>query len=85
MSTILNDQQLFELFNYNDTQMMDQVIYSSNNKENKDCLAYIFFKTFQEQIISHPYYSEIAQNSGSNDLSEISQLITENYDENIFT
>ena len=83
MSSILNDQKLFELFNYNDTQMMDQVIYSSNDKDNKDCLAYIFFKTFQEQIISHPYYSEIAQNSGSNDLSEISQLISENYDENI--
>jgi hypothetical protein len=50
MSSILNDQKLFELFNYNDTQIMDQIIYSSNDKDNKDCLAYIFFKTFQEQI-----------------------------------
>ena len=83
MSSILNDQKLFELFNYNDTQIMDQMIYSSNDKDNKDCLAYVFFKTFQEQIISHPYYSEIAQNSGSNDLSDISKLISENYDENI--
>lgn len=83
MSSILNDQKLFELFNYNDTQIVDQVIYSSNDKDNKECLAYIFFKTFQEQIISHPYYSEIAQNSGSNDISEISKLISENYDENI--
>ena len=40
---------------------MDQMIYSSNDKDNKDCLAYVFFKTFQEQIISHPYYSEIAK------------------------
>ena len=83
MSSILNDQKLFELFNYNDTQIMDQMIYSSNDKDNKDCLAYVFFKTYQEQIISHPYYSEIAQNSGSNDLSDISKLISENYDENI--
>ena len=82
MSSILNDQKLFELFNYNDTQIMDQMIYSSNDKDNKECLAYTFFKAFQEQIISHPYYSEIAQNSGSNDLSEISKLISENYDEN---
>ena len=82
MSSLLNDQKLFELFNYNDTQIMDQIIYSSNESDNKDCLAYIFFKTFQEQIISHPYYSEIAQNSGSNDISEVSQLISENYDEN---
>ena len=83
MSSILNDQKLFELFNYNDTQIMDQMIYSSNDKDNKECLAYIFFKTFQEQIISHPYYSEIAQNSGSNDISEVSRYISDNYDENI--
>ena len=83
MSSLLNDQKLFELFNYNDTQIMDQMIYSSNDKDNKECLAYIFFKTFQEQIISHPYYSEIAKNSGSNDISEIAKLISENYDENI--
>ena len=83
MSSILSDQKLFELFNYNDTQIMDQMIYSTNDNDNKECLAYIFFKTFQEQIISHPYYSEIAQNSGSNDISEISKLISENYDENI--
>ena len=83
MSSILNDQKLFELFNYNDTQIMDQMIYSSNDKDNKDCLAYIFFKSFQEQIISHPHYSEIAQNSGSSDISEIGKLIEDNYDENI--
>ena len=70
MSSILSDQKLFELFNYNDTQIMDQMIYSTNDNDNKECLAYIFFKTFQEQIISHPYYSEIAQSSGSNDISD---------------
>ena len=83
MSLILNEQKLLELFNYNDTQIMDQMIYSSNDKDNKDCLAYIFFKSFQEQIISHPHYSEIAQNSGNSDISDISKLIEENYDENI--
>ena len=83
MASILNDQKLFELFNYNQTDFLDQMIYSINDKNNTECLAYIFFKAFQEQIVSHPYFSEIAQNSGSSDISEVKQLIEENYNENI--
>ena len=83
MASILNDQKLFELFNYNQTEFLDQMIYSVNDSNNTDCLAYIFFKTFQEQVVSHPYYSEIAKNSGSNDISEVNILIEENYNENI--
>jgi hypothetical protein len=59
------------------------MIYSINDPNNNDCLAYIFFKTFQEQIVSHPYYSEIAQNSGNSDISEINKLIEDNYNEKI--
>ena len=83
IASILNDQKLFELFNYNQTDFLDQMIYSINDANNTDCLAYIFFKTFQEQIVSHPYFSEIAQNSGSSDISELNKLIEENYNENI--
>ena len=54
-----------------------------NDTDNTDCLAYIFFKTFQDQIVSHAYFSEIAQNSGSSDLSEVNKLIEENYNEHI--
>ena len=83
MSSILNDHKLFELFNYNQTDFLDQIIYSMNDTDNTDCLAYIFFKTFQDQIVSHAYFSEIAQNSGSSDLSEVNKLIEENYNEHI--
>ena len=83
MVSLLNDQKLFELFNYNQTEFLDQMIYSINDTNNTDCLAYIFFKTFQEQIVSHSYYSEIAQNSGSSDISEVNKLIEENYTEQI--
>lgn len=83
MISLLNDPKLFELFNYNQTEFLDQMIYSINDSNNNDCLAYIFFKTFQEQIVSHPYYSEIAQNSGNSDISEINKLIEDNYNENI--
>ena len=83
MSSILNDGKLFELFNYNQTDFLDQIIYSMNDTDNTDCLAYIFFKTFQEQIVSNPYFSEIAQNSGSSDISEVNKLIEENYSEHI--
>ena len=82
MASILNDQKLFELFNYNQTDFLDQMIYSLDDKNN-DCLAYIFFKTFQEHIVSHPYFSEIAQNSGISDVSEVNKLIEENYNEQI--
>ena len=83
MVSILNDHKLFELFNYNQTEFLDQMIYSINDANNTDCLAYIFFKAFQEQIVSHSYYSEIAQNSGSSDISKVSKLIEENYSEQI--
>lgn len=83
MLSLLNDPKLFELFNYNQTEFLDQMIYSINDPNNNDCLAYIFFKTFQEQIVSHPYYSEIAQNSGNSDISEINKLIEDNYNEKI--
>jgi hypothetical protein len=83
MVSILNDHKLFELFNYNQTEFLDQMIYSINDENNNDCLAYIFFKAFQEQIVSHSYYSEIAQNSGSSDISKVSKLIEENYSEQI--
>ena len=83
MASILNDNKLFELFNYNQTDFLDQMIYSINDTNNNDCLAYIFFKTLQEQIVSHPYFSEIGQNSGSNDISGINKLIENNYDEHI--
>ena len=83
MVSILNDQKLFELFNYNQTEFLDQMIYSINDTNNTDCLAYIFFKTFQEQIVSHSYYSEISSNSGSSDISEVNKLIEENYSEQI--
>ena len=83
MVSILNDNKLFELFNYNQTDFLDQMIYSINDTNNNDCLAYIFFKTLQEQVVSHPYFNEIAQNSGSNDISGVNDLIEKHYDEHI--
>ncbi len=81
ISSILYYIKLIEKFNHNDTQILEQIINFSNDKDNKDCLAYKFFKILKEQILSKPYYLEIVKNSGKNELSKVSQLISENYDE----
>ena len=81
MSTLLNDKKLYELFNYNDTIGLDEIIFSQN--DNSDCLASMFFKTFQENIIGNKNFIEIAKNSGNSDISQITNLILENYDEHV--